>query len=325
MPRKHASVTAKFCAIHPLSYRIAIHLLTTASLLTLGGFAAGCHITPLAKPAAAFANSAASLVSATEDAYQAAIDLHDQEQISAAVIAVEKGVPWVSIDLKPLITPEGLKNRALILDGLKTYAQAISNLQGDVDSPALSNAASSTGANLKTLGNTIHTDLTGAKSGLLLSSESANIVSTATLALGEYLIASKIKTALPEITTKIDPQVAALCKQLTGDIEILRQQSKKDYDDLWRQQWRFIADHRDKLSPVELRTEIEKLPAIRKDQLSTDAKLGGLAHAIDELALTHHALATAAQGNNPQSFSERIADLASVASNLGNFYHSLPQ
>jgi len=45
--------------------------------------------------------------------------------------------------------------------------------------------------------------------------------------------------------------------------------------------------------------------------------------AIVRLALTHHALAADAQGNNPESLKSKLGDLEAAGSELGRFYSSL--
>jgi hypothetical protein len=43
-----------------------------------------------------------------------------------------------------------------------------------------------------------------------------------------------------------------------------------------------------------------------------------------KLAMTHHALAAAEQGNNPLSLKQKLEELEAVGANLGKFYMSLP-
>lgn len=299
-------------------------IFAVAATLALGIFATGCSLTPLAKHTTAFSTSANQVITSSEDAYRAAIDLHDKEQVSAGVLLVEADKPWDYDKITPLISPEGFNTRTRILDALKTYSQSLSSVTSGLDSPALTAASTSAGSDLKTLGATVNTDLGGAKTGLSISPQTANIVSTASLALGEYLVSKKVRSELPSITIRMDPQIEALCKLLTDDIDIIRRQSKKDYEDLSRQEWTFIQANKDKFSPVELRDEIEKLPTYRKNEQDTDTMLAGLHTAIAQLALTHHALAAAAQGNNPEAFNARIADLEAAGTGLGHYYQSLP-
>jgi hypothetical protein len=286
-------------------------------------FVSGCTTMRAGKHPATFATAANLVVENSTDAYKAAIDLHDREQVSAGVLAVEAGETWDYNLIKPLITPEGLKTRTKILDGLNLYAQSLADATAGVDSAALKSAAKSTAGDMKDLGATINTDAGGSKTGLALSTEVANGAATALLALGDALVAKKVNAALPAITTQMDPHIAALCDVLTSDIVILRRQSKKDYEDLARQQWTFITINKAKLSPLELRGEIEKLPTYRNDEQSTDDKLSALDDAIKKLKTAHHDLMDAANGKDPEALNARIADFESAGNNLGNFYQSL--
>jgi hypothetical protein len=42
------------------------------------------------------------------------------------------------------------------------------------------------------------------------------------------------------------------------------------------------------------------------------------------LALTHHALAAAAQGNNPETITARLGDVLDAGNELKTYYKSLP-
>jgi hypothetical protein len=67
-----------------------------------------------------------------------------------------------------------------------------------------------------------------------------------------------------------------------------------------------------------------KLPQLARQQRTADDQLTNLQAAIVKLALTHHALAAAAQGNNPESLTQKIGDLETAGESLGKFYSTLP-
>ncbi len=286
--------------------------------------AVGCSVSPIAKHATAVSTIATQVVTNSEDAYRAAIDLHDREQVSAGVLLIQEGKAWDYDQITPLLTPEALKTRVQILDALKSYAQSLTEVTGGLASPALTTAATTTGTNLKSIGTSISSEPGLKASGFSITPETANLVSAATLEIGEFLVSKKVNAALPAITAQMDPQVEQLCKLLNDDIVILRRSSKKDYDDMSRQEWTFIQSNKDKLSPVELRDEVEKLPTYRKDEQSADALLAGLQSCLGELAMTHHALAAAAQGNNPEALTARLGELVAAGNDLKTFYKSLP-
>ncbi|MGA1984548.1 MAG: hypothetical protein ABSG84_19045 [Acidobacteriaceae bacterium] len=217
-----------------------------------------------------------------------------------------------------------MKTRLDLLAALKTYSQSLSDLTSGLDSKALDTAAASIGSNLKDLSTAASSEPGFAATGISVGSQTANAISTASLALGEFLIAPKIKTAVRSTTQKMDPQIEVLCTLLTDDIDTIRKTSKRDYEELLVQQYGFIRDNAAQLSPTDRRAEIEKLPTILKNEQAVDAMLADLHKAISTLALTHHALAAAAQGNNPEALQSRIADLAAVGQSLGTFYQGLP-
>ena len=100
-------------------------------------------------------------------------------------------------------------------------------------------------------------------------------------------------------------------------------QEKREYDQIINRQTLFIAKNPN-LDPEERRMEIMKLPGIvRKEDLHAK-QLTSLKTSIEKLALTHHAIAADAQGNNPESLRAKLNDLASAGSGLGAYYSSLP-
>jgi hypothetical protein len=278
----------------------------------------------MAKHATALSTISTEVISNSEDAYRNAIDLHDREEVSAGVLQVERGKAWDYDKLTPLMTAESLGARVQILEALKAYSQSLQEVTAGLASPALTAAATASGTNLKTIGTTITTDPGLKQTGFSITAQTANLVSTATLAIGEYLVARKVNAALPTITAQMDPHVETLCKLLSDDIVILRRQSSKDYEDLSRQEWTFIQVNKEKMSPVELRDEIEKLPTYRKDEQKADALLAGLHGALARLALTHHALAAAAQGNNPETLTAKLGEVLAAGNDLKTYYKSLP-
>ncbi|MGO9339287.1 MAG: hypothetical protein ACLPY1_17465 [Terracidiphilus sp.] len=306
-----------------MNSRKALNICAAAVILSVMLLTSGCATIRAGKHPATFSNAANLVVENTTNAYKAAMDLHDRDRVAAGVIKVETGEPWDFNQIKPLITPEGLKTRTKILDGLKLYAQSLADVTAGVDSPALKSAAKSTAGDLEGLGATINSEDGASKTGLKLSKEVADGAATALLALGDSLVAKKANAALPAITTQMDPHIAALCDVLTSDIVILRRESSKDYEDLVRQQWTFITINKTKLSPLELRDEIDKLPTYRNDEQSTDDKLSALEGAIKKLKTAHHDLMDPANGKNAETLRDKMADFEEAGSNLGSFYQSL--
>lgn len=282
---------------------------------------AGCSVSPLAKHTAAFSAATNLVVDSSENAYRAAVRLHDQEQINAAIAKYDTDPTWDphKIPIKPLIDDKGLEARTQVLDGLKLYAQTLSDLTNHVSSPQLDAATTSVGNNLMSLGGSLPTSNT-----FTLSQGEANIASTALNALGMYLAGKKVTKGIPTVIKTMDPHVEAICNLLNDDIKILRRQSHDDYEQLLTQQDTFLR-HAQGLSPVERRAEIGKLPQIIDSQQTTDDMLSDLQKTLVKLALTHHALAAAAQNNNPESLKARIGELEAAGQHLSQYYNSLPK
>jgi hypothetical protein len=156
----------------------------------------------------------------------------------------------------------------------------------------------------------------------LISSGVQNGISTAFNALGQFLINRTIANELPQQVEKMDPQVAALCELLAKDIELIQEQEKIDSNDIIDKQTDFVRNA--KLDPEERRVEFMKLPEMAREQRANDQELTDLHTALIHLELTHHALAAAAQGNNPETFTQELKDLGAVGESLGKFYSSLP-
>lgn len=310
--------------------RYCVAALSAAGLVVLCALLVGCSLSPLAKHATAFSLATNTVVSSSEDAYRAANRLRQDEQIAESIYAYEKNPntwnPYT--DWKPLLSPSQLDARIKVLDGLRAYAASLVQLTGKpskTDSDALDSAASGVGSNLQSLSQTVSTDLSTAIPGAsAISTTNANIISTAVLGLGEYLQGRKVRGSLPKVTQDMNQNVQTLCELLKQDIDVLRRQADVDYGSLIESESQFLLHQGDALTPVEKRNETGKLIALASEQKANDALLEKLQDAIVKLALTHQALAAAAQGNNPETLQQKISDLEAAGEELGNFYKSLP-
>ena len=289
---------------------------------------AGCATTsPLARHTAAFSTATNVVVDNSENAYRVAVRIHDDEQISAIVQKYDSNQPWDPHSIKHLIDAKGLETRTDILNGLKTYAQSLADIANNVQSDQLDAAATSVGANLKKMGDTLNPTDTAPRvlaPGITITPQQANAVGAALKALGDYLVNKKVKSGVPKVIRDMDPQIDALCKLLDSDLVVLRRQSGNDYEQLLVQQDMFIRKFGGTLSPTERRAEIKKLPQILARKEATDAMLQELQESIHTLAQTHHALAATAQSSSAASLNERIADLKASGERLAHFYPSLP-
>lgn len=307
---------------NPRPYAAALAMAATLALSLL---ATGC-LSPLAKHATAFSAATATVIDGSEDAYRAAMRLRLREQATASVYAYDKDPTWSPYkDLTPLLTPAQLSARIKVLEGLKAYADTLVDLTSGKPSADLENAAEGVGTNLQGLNQTVATDLSTAIPNVpVMTTAQSNQISTAVLALSEYLIARKVKSSLPKVTQDMNPNIQALCEALNSDIVILRRQADVDYQTLIIQLDQSIRHEGTAVSPYEHRLEIRTLIELADEQKANDDLLGRLQSALHTLAMTHQALAAAVQGNNPESISQKIAELQAAGHDLNTYYKSLP-
>jgi hypothetical protein len=286
----------------------------------------GC-LSPYAKHAQAFSSATDTVINSSEDAYRGANKLRLQEQVAGAVFDYDKNPAWSPYkDYKPLLTPDQLSARIKVLDGLKAYAGTLVELTSKpsgADEAALESAAEGVGDNLLSLNQNVATNFSSLNAPVM-STTQANVVSTAVLGLADYLRARKVKGSLPKVTQDMNPHIQELCSLLDNDIQILRRQADVDYQTLVTQLDQSIRHEGNANSPYERRKEVGSLIQIAQQQTANDELLSKLQAALHSLALTHQALAAAAQGNNPESIQAKIADLEATGKDLGAFYSSLP-
>lgn len=282
---------------------------------------AGCSLSPLARRTADFSSATGLVVNNSEDAYRAAVRLNDQAQASMLVARYDSAQPLDPHALKHLIDPEGLKARTEVLDGLRTYAQTIADLSSGVSSTQLDDAAKAVGDNLIKMGTAVSA---ATPVGIDVTPQQANSTSTALKALGEFLASRRVKASVPKTIQEMDPSVAAICALLVSDIAFLRDQSGRDYEQLLAQQDSFIRHAGGALSPIDRRSEIQRLPQILASKQATDDMLADLSESVSQLALCHHALAAAATAKDAPSLHARLADLRAAGQRLARYYYALP-
>jgi hypothetical protein len=303
-----------------------MHVIALAVMVTLPS--TGC-LSPYAKHAEAFSAATNTVIDGSEDAYRGANKLRLDEQTAAAVFDYDKNPAWSPYkDFKPLLTPDQLDARMKVLDGLKVYAATLVELTGKPSGPdeaALESAAQGVGDNLLALNQNVATNFsTAIPNAPVMSTTQANVVSTAIVGLADYLRARKVKGSLPKVTQQMNPYVQQLCSLLNDDIQVLRRQADVDYQNLATQLDQSIRHEGNSNSPYERRKEVGSLIQIAAQQKANDELLAKLQNALHSLALTHQALAAAAQGNNPESIQSKIADLSATGHDLSTFYKSLP-
>ena len=271
----------------------------------------------------AFSSAAIIVTNGSEDAYTSANELHYNEQITLAVIHYDKNPSWNPADyVKSLLSDDQLQARRLVLDGLKTYAETLSDLTSAHGNSDLNAAAKDVGSNLQQLSGSVNTSF-GINTTTSITDTEKNILSTALVALGSYLQQRTVSRQLPAVLQANDKTVGDICDALAADVKVLRVQADKDYGELQVAQDEYIRHAQPPFSADQRRTEIAKLPAMVREQQQNDLLLAKLGKSLQSLKLTHHALAAAAQGNNPESLRQRIAELTADGQALSSYYQSL--
>ena len=295
-----------------------LRLLSSVGLTAVLLVSAGCSVSPMAKHTVAFNQATRVVIDSSEDAYVEANRLHHAVMVSRAVADYDKNQSWSPYDdVKPLLTPAQLDARIKVLDGLKAYSETLVDLTHPKENAALDAAAAGIGSNVKGLNGTIATNF----GGPTMSDTSANVVSTAVNALGQFLIDRATAKSLKDVTQTMNPTVTALCELLNNDITILRRQADVDYQMMITSDDQMIRHAT--VDPFTHREQVGRLIDLAAESKANDELLKKLQTALHTLDLTHQALAAAAQGNNPESIKQKITDLSAAGQSLATFYKSL--
>jgi hypothetical protein len=311
----------------------------------------GCS-SSLSPHVTALAAATAPVVDQANAAYHTAQSIHAQSVDFDAAASFDQTQVFVPSSVQEWPPENEIQTRLAVLKAFQLYVKDLAAITGGTDSPALDAASKSMGESLTNLGNTLAppvesalgvtpapssttettttttsgstTTTTTSSSATLppfISSGASKVIGTAIDALGQFLVNRTIEKELPQQIEAMDPHVQALCELLAKDIELIQEQEKIDSNDVIDRQTAFLRAA--KLDPEEERVEFMKLPGMARAQRANDAALTQLRAAIVNLEMTHHALAAAAQGNNPESLTERLKDLSAAGESLGKFYSSL--
>lgn len=340
----------------PRALRVhALCAFSSASALAACFLVAGCAATQINQHATAFSDSLAPVVDQSADAYRDAVALHNLRGDYEAVFAYEnKDASYNPRNTSTLLSEKDIQTRLAVLAALQVYSRSLIQITDTNSSPALNSASKAVGGNLTDLGNdlapsiesilgiaaspdsttTTVTTVSGATTTTSSTTAAApalsptvqNGISTAVNALGQFLVSRIVAKDLPAKIEDMDPTVQLFCKTLAGDIQALDDIEQHDYDRILNLEKQFILEDEQPghtADPQGLRAEIMRLPEIARQQQQAHAKLAALRDALQNLALTHHALAAAAQGNNPESLTAKLNELSAAGSNLGKFYSKL--
>jgi hypothetical protein len=275
----------------------------------------------------------APVVDQAADAYRSANTLHNLRQDYDAVAEFDATGDKVynPRDIEVLLTDKDIAARLAVLQGFQLYAKSLCALVSGNNPKELGAASVSVGGQLSTLGNTLAPSIqkavgiqAGASSTPPITPQIQNGISTAVDALGQFLIARKIKAELPSKIAAMDPHVQSLATLLESDIDVLKEVEHRDYDRIINLQTLSLRKGGSDPNSRERREEIMKLPDIVRRQREGEEKLNSLRAAVARLAKTHQQLVAEAQGKKPQSYKQTLEELAAAAQDLGSFYSSLP-
>lgn len=299
--------------------------------------ATGC-LSPYAKHSAALAAATAPVVEQAAAAYEGANAIHTTRTDYDAIAEFDApGTVYNPRTVPPLMSDAAIQSRLDVLAAFQAYVRSLGAISRGTDSPELQAAAKSVGHGLAGTGNMLAPSVESTF-GIASSSSSSvtdpitptiqNGIATAVDAFGQFLTSRKIKKELPPVIIAMDAHVKLLCDLLKSDIEILQGIELRDSNFMINQQTLFLREAQDgnakvKLDPGVRRVMITELAGVARRYQASDRQLTALSAAIGRLELTHHALAVEAQGNNPESIKQRMADLEDAGAGLVKFYSSL--
>ena len=299
----------------------------------------GC-LSSLHKQTLALSVATTPVIDEATHTYHAAQKMHDLKVDYDAVDDFSKTKTVHPETVVSFPSEQAIHVRLTLLQAFKCYVQSLVEITSGVSSPKLEAAATSVGASLTTIGNrfaptpddplalTAASDSTTLDSTPLISVKGQNILSTAALAFGEFLVHRTIKKELPSKVVKMDADLKTLCKAMLDDIDILAKQEERDLDSIRDRQTLFVQSTMQAgalpLAPDQQRVQVLKIPDAIREHRATQEQFADFRASLIHLYMTHHALAAEIQKNNPRSLQGLLGDLTAAGSDLGKFYSSLP-
>jgi hypothetical protein len=343
MPQRHDRPAKWFPLLLSRTCMMAVALCACA-------FIAGCP-SSINKQAVALSTATAPVVDQAAAAYRQAQAIHSLRVDYDAAAAFDQSNVFVPGTIQTWPSDKDIEIRLQVLAAFQLYVKNVVAITNGADSPALDEASQSLGNSLTGLTNTVAptaetavgiTPASASTTTTTVTTASATATSTtittastpapfisaaaqkgvtlAIDALGQFLVSRTIQKDLPPKIVAMDPHVKTLCELLANDVSLLREQEKLDSNDVIDKQTAFVLGGG--LDPEARRNEFMKLPDMARQQQANDQQLENLRTAIVHLEQAHHALADA-QGNNPSSLKEKLADLESAGESLGKLSSSL--
>ncbi|HEV2645499.1 MAG TPA: hypothetical protein VGU46_03955 [Acidobacteriaceae bacterium] len=310
-----------------------------ALMLILSG-TTGC-LSSLNKRGIALATAIAPVTDQAGSAYRSANAIHIMRSDYDAIAAFDAPAPAPAYNpriIQPLLSDKDIEIRLAVLAAFQAYADSVVAITTNTDTPQLQAAANAAGERLAHLGNAVAPSIESTLGFAGSSTQTAptaaqsdpitptirNGITTAVDALGQFLINRRIKKELHHTILSMDPQLKLLCDLMQSDIAILQGIEDRDYNSILNRQTLFLRENSGKIDAAERQRLILQLPAIARQQQSSDRQLALLSAAVSRLELAHHELTAEVLNKNPETLWQKLAELKAAGTNLASFYSSLP-
>jgi hypothetical protein len=279
----------------------------------------GCAFSPLGKRATAFSTAASATTLQVKNGYQVVEQSYYDVQVDN-LVKVFDTEGFKTDNIKPFLTPDEMKARTQLLQGLQQYATLLAAVSGNDAVAALDKQSESVGKDMESLSKD-----SGFKSVAKNSTIEGGVAAAAVDALGRELMARKTAKELPTILDEMQKPVDQICQLLEEDIGDpqtggLRNQLKNDYDQLIADQRAFIYANEKAMSPDEKRQAIAILPQLWIAEKQNDAALAQTQEALKKLATTHDALVDTKKSKDAAAFESLVSQLAVQGSQLSDVY-----
>ncbi len=272
-------------------------------------FFSGCSVSPLAKHTAEFSTATNAVVDSSENAYRAAVRLHDDEQLSAAVQKYDANQPW---------DPHSIKH-AHRRQAASRHAPTSSTASRPTPRPSPTSPTAGDSDSTRCCGG-LRRHQPSSRWARAINPDSINRYShRSAIWLHHTSPGSQRRQHRPQSPRRLpreqegkvrSPQshprhgsarLKSISSLLDSDVTILRRQSADDYEQLLMQQDTFIrkfgpdtlphrAPRRDQRSSAKSSSPARKPPTTCSHELQDRPQI--------QLAETHHALAAAAQSKD---------------------------
>jgi hypothetical protein len=254
----------------------------------------------------------------TQSAFRAVQQKYVEADAFALVVDYEKK-GFHPEDVKDWLKPEDLAVRMKLLDALEKYATQLADISGDTPPLAVDAAAKELGVSLTTLAQT-------EPLRRMAKNAPMEAVNTAFDALAHFLIEEKRNKDLPRLVAEMQKPVDTVADLLVKDLGTresggLRDELWKTYDRMLITQNTYIHQHRAQFTPGDLASQIERLPALVREQREADQTLEQTQRALRQLVTTHAELEKAVR--EKRDLHSEVYALVREGERIKDFYTSL--